>query len=121
MQFIWPSAIHISRGSQPTWGYFLRLAFFTSIKICARHTRRYISSLLALSTFAAEVVVHRYAGILSAYGMGLADVIEEAQEPYSAKYGPAALEEASRRSSVLMEEVKKQLRLQVNDTTESND
>ncbi|CAM6093520.1 unnamed protein product [Calypogeia fissa] len=59
-----------------------------------------------------EVVVHRYAGILSAYGMGLADVIEEAQEPYAANYGPAALEEVSRRSSALSAEVKKQLRLQ---------
>lgn len=62
---------------------------------------------------AGEVVVHRYAGILSAYGMGLADVIEEAQEPYTAKYGPAALEEVSRRSAALIEEVKKQLRIQV--------
>lgn len=27
------------------------------------------------------VFVHKYAGILSAYGMALADVVEEAQEP----------------------------------------
>jgi 5-oxoprolinase (ATP-hydrolysing) len=25
-----------------------------------------------------EVIIHRYCGILSAYGMGLADVVEEA-------------------------------------------
>jgi 5-oxoprolinase (ATP-hydrolysing) len=65
------------------------------------------------SAYLGEVIVHRYAGILSAYGMGLADVIEEAQEPFTAKYGPAALEEVSRRSTVLSQEVKKQLRLQV--------
>ncbi|KAL3169991.1 hypothetical protein MRX96_015066 [Rhipicephalus microplus] len=28
-----------------------------------------------------KVLIHRYAGILSAYGMALADVVEEAQEP----------------------------------------
>lgn len=27
------------------------------------------------------VFIHKYAGILSAYGMALADVVEEAQEP----------------------------------------
>lgn len=28
-----------------------------------------------------SVFVHKYAGILSAYGMALADVVEESQEP----------------------------------------
>lgn len=32
------------------------------------------------------VFVHKYAGILSAYGMALADVIEEAQEPSAKAY-----------------------------------
>lgn len=32
------------------------------------------------------VMVHKYAGILSAYGMALADVVEEAQEPCSKNY-----------------------------------
>ncbi|KAH8964631.1 hypothetical protein BDL97_04G077400 [Sphagnum fallax] len=59
-----------------------------------------------------EVVVHRYCGILSAYGMGLADVVEEAQEPYAAVYGPRVMDEVSKRSAALKEEVKKQLRLQ---------
>lgn len=59
-----------------------------------------------------EVVVHRYCGILSAYGMGLADVVEEAQEPYAAVYGPLVMDEVSKRSAVLKEEVKKQLGLQ---------
>ncbi|CAK9271919.1 unnamed protein product [Sphagnum jensenii] len=59
-----------------------------------------------------EVVVHRYCGILSAYGMGLADVVEEAQEPYAAVYGPLVMDEVSNRSAALKEEVKKQLGLQ---------
>jgi 5-oxoprolinase (ATP-hydrolysing) len=58
------------------------------------------------------VVVHRYCGILSAYGMGLADVVEEAQEPYAAVYGPLVMDEVSNRSAALKEEVKKQLGLQ---------
>lgn len=33
-----------------------------------------------------KVLIHRYAGILSAYGMALADVVEEAQEPCSMTY-----------------------------------
>lgn len=32
------------------------------------------------------VFVHKYAGILSAYGMALADVVEEAQEPSAEIY-----------------------------------
>nr|GEV86430.1 5-oxoprolinase [Tanacetum cinerariifolium] len=51
-----------------------------------------------------EVFVHRFCGILSAYGMGLADVIEEAQEPYSATYGPESVLEASRRETLLLKQ-----------------
>ncbi|GJT96584.1 5-oxoprolinase [Tanacetum coccineum] len=56
-----------------------------------------------------EVLVHRFCGILSAYGMGLADVIEEAQEPYSATYGPESVLEASRRETLLLKQVKQKL------------
>ena len=59
-----------------------------------------------------EVVVHRYCGILSAYGMGLADVVEEAQEPFAATYGPESLQEANHRADKLRETVKNQLRSQ---------
>lgn len=59
-----------------------------------------------------EVLVHRLCGILSAYGMGLADVIEEAQEPYSAVYCPESIQEASRREANLMEQVKDKLQAQ---------
>jgi 5-oxoprolinase (ATP-hydrolysing) len=34
------------------------------------------------------VFVHKYAGILSAYGMALADVVHEAQEPCAKTYEP---------------------------------
>lgn len=56
-----------------------------------------------------EVLIHKFCGILSAYGMGLADVIEEAQEPYSAVYGPESVLEASRREAVLLKQVKQKL------------
>ena len=38
-----------------------------------------------------RVVIHRYAGILSAYGMGLADVVVEKQRPAAAKLEPESL------------------------------
>ncbi|XP_071726369.1 5-oxoprolinase 1 [Rutidosis leptorrhynchoides] len=56
-----------------------------------------------------EVLVHRFCGILSAYGMGLADVIEEAQEPYFATYSPESVLEASRREALLLKSVKQKL------------
>ncbi|XP_010259955.1 PREDICTED: 5-oxoprolinase [Nelumbo nucifera] len=59
-----------------------------------------------------EVLIHRLCGILSAYGMGLADVVEESQEPYSAVYGPESVQEASRREAVLLKQVRQKLREQ---------
>lgn len=56
-----------------------------------------------------EVLVHRFCGILSAYGMGLADVIEEVQEPYSAVYEPESVKEASRRETTLLKQVEQKL------------
>ncbi|KAJ1519393.1 hypothetical protein ONE63_004685 [Megalurothrips usitatus] len=41
---------------------------------------------IARSLGMTKVRVHKYAGILSAYGMALADVVHEAQEPCSLKY-----------------------------------
>jgi N-methylhydantoinase A/oxoprolinase/acetone carboxylase beta subunit len=37
------------------------------------------------------VFVHKYAGILSAYGMALADVVHEAQEPCAKIYEPGKI------------------------------
>ncbi|KAL8491356.1 hypothetical protein ACS0TY_023114 [Phlomoides rotata] len=59
-----------------------------------------------------EVLIHRFCGILSAYGMGLADVVEEEQEPYSAVYGPESVLEASNREATLLNRVKQKLQLQ---------
>lgn len=59
-----------------------------------------------------EVLIHRFCGILSAYGMGLADVIEETQEPYSAVYGPESLLEATRREGILVKLVRQKLQMQ---------
>ncbi|KAF3077965.1 hypothetical protein TWF102_004031 [Orbilia oligospora] len=33
------------------------------------------------------ILIHRYSSVLSAYGMALADIVQEAQEPTSAKWG----------------------------------
>lgn len=41
---------------------------------------------IARSLGMGTVFVHKYAGILSAYGMALADVVEEAQEPSAEIY-----------------------------------
>ncbi|XP_058180943.1 5-oxoprolinase 1 [Rhododendron vialii] len=59
-----------------------------------------------------EVLIHRFCGILSAYGMGLADVIEEAQEPYSTVYDFESLLEAAQREAVLLKQVKQKLQEQ---------
>ncbi|GAA0160454.1 hydrolase [Lithospermum erythrorhizon] len=59
-----------------------------------------------------EVLIHRFCGILSAYGMGLADVVEEAQEPYSSIYGPESMLEASQREDSLLKLVKQKLQVQ---------
>ncbi|KAL3620953.1 5-oxoprolinase [Castilleja foliolosa] len=59
-----------------------------------------------------EVLIHRFCGILSAYGMGLADVVEEEQEPYSAVYGPESVLEVSNREATLLRHVKSKLQSQ---------
>lgn len=44
-----------------------------------------------------KVFIHRFSGILSAYGMGLADVVCERQEPASCVYSAETLKELTRR------------------------
>ncbi|XP_062093597.1 5-oxoprolinase 1-like [Humulus lupulus] len=67
---------------------------------------------IARSLGMTEVLVHRFCGILSAFGMGLADVVEEAQMPYSAVYCQESVVEASRREAILLEQVKLKLKEQ---------
>ncbi|XP_020222765.1 5-oxoprolinase isoform X2 [Cajanus cajan] len=59
-----------------------------------------------------EVLIHKFCGILSAYGMGLANVVEEAQEPYSAVYGAESIIEVSQREADLLRQVKQKLQNQ---------
>ncbi|PON86239.1 Winged helix-turn-helix DNA-binding protein [Trema orientale] len=67
---------------------------------------------IARSLGMTEVLIHRFCGILSAFGMGLADVVEEAQLPYSAVYSQDTVVEASRREAILLEQVKQKLQEQ---------
>ncbi|PON52797.1 Winged helix-turn-helix DNA-binding protein [Parasponia andersonii] len=67
---------------------------------------------IARSLGMTEVLIHRFCGILSAFGMGLADVAEEAQLPYSAVYSQDTVVEASRREAILLKQVKQKLQEQ---------
>ncbi|XP_030205201.1 5-oxoprolinase [Gadus morhua] len=44
-----------------------------------------------------SVFIHKYSGVLSAYGLALADVVEEVQEPCSLQYSQASYKELDRR------------------------
>ncbi|XP_013419833.1 5-oxoprolinase-like [Lingula anatina] len=55
------------------------------------------------------VFVHRYAGILSAYGMALADVVHEAQEPCAATYGKDSFSRIDERIDELKKDCFQQL------------
>ena len=59
---------------------------------------------IARSLGMSTVIVHKYAGILSAFGMALADVVHEEQEPTALHYGsPDASEEIDKRIAKLRE------------------
>ncbi|XP_043192342.1 5-oxoprolinase-like [Amphibalanus amphitrite] len=58
------------------------------------------------------VFVHRYAGILSAFGMALADVVHEAQEPCGLLYGPDNFAYFDERLVALSEVCREKLRQQ---------
>ncbi|XP_029003431.1 5-oxoprolinase [Betta splendens] len=49
------------------------------------------------------VFIHKYSGVLSAYGLALADVVEEVQEPCSLRYEPRCFPELDRRVEDLSE------------------
>ncbi|KAJ3580729.1 hypothetical protein NHX12_034213, partial [Muraenolepis orangiensis] len=48
-----------------------------------------------------KVFIHKYSGVLSAYGLALADVVEEVQEPCSLQYSQAFYGELDRRVETL--------------------
>jgi 5-oxoprolinase (ATP-hydrolysing) len=60
-----------------------------------------IASSLSIGT----VIMHRYSSILSAYGMALADVVHEAQEPASGVLDLTAMQSISQRISALRSKV----------------
>uniref|UniRef100_A0A3Q2XXN9 5-oxoprolinase, ATP-hydrolysing n=1 Tax=Hippocampus comes TaxID=109280 RepID=A0A3Q2XXN9_HIPCM len=47
------------------------------------------------------VFIHKYSGVLSAYGLALADVVEEVQEPCSLRYERSSFSELDRRVELL--------------------
>ncbi|XP_024864412.1 5-oxoprolinase [Kryptolebias marmoratus] len=56
------------------------------------------------------VFIHKYSGVLSAYGLALADVVEEAQEPCSLKYEQPSFGELDRRMEQLSKRCRDTLR-----------
>ncbi|XP_024944987.1 5-oxoprolinase isoform X2 [Cephus cinctus] len=64
---------------------------------------------IARSLGMGTVFVHKYAGILSAYGMALADVVQEAQEPSAEVYEEGSFSRLDERLSILEEKVKVEL------------
>ncbi|CAI6336262.1 unnamed protein product [Periconia digitata] len=64
-----------------------------------------IASKLGIST----AIIHKYSSILSAYGMALADIVQEAQEPVNVIYAGSAITELDSRIDALRSGVKKAL------------
>uniref|UniRef100_A0A8C3P9S2 5-oxoprolinase, ATP-hydrolysing n=1 Tax=Chrysemys picta bellii TaxID=8478 RepID=A0A8C3P9S2_CHRPI len=59
-----------------------------------------------------RVFIHRHSGILSAYGLALADVVHEAQEPCSLHYGPETYAQLDERLAALETECVRALQAQ---------
>ncbi|XP_053980363.1 5-oxoprolinase [Hylaeus volcanicus] len=67
---------------------------------------------IARSLGMGTVFVHKYAGILSAYGMALADVVEEAQEPSAEVYEKESFTRLDERLNILEKKVRGKLSAQ---------
>ncbi|XP_070160047.1 5-oxoprolinase isoform X2 [Polyergus mexicanus] len=67
---------------------------------------------IARSLGISTVFVHKYAGILSAYGMALADVVEEAQEPSAEAYEYESFARLDDRLDAMEAKVRSKLRAQ---------
>jgi len=55
-------------------------------------------------------MIHRYCGILSAYGLGLADIVQEKEIPFSYKDLESAVKDASQKFDELCNENSKSLK-----------
>ncbi|KXJ17835.1 5-oxoprolinase [Exaiptasia diaphana] len=64
---------------------------------------------MARSLGMSTVFVHRYAGILSAYGIALADIVHEAQEPCTHPYEPESFQYLDERIDMLKERCREEL------------
>ena len=60
-----------------------------------------------------QVVVHRFSGILSAYGMGMANVVKEAQEPCAEEWSEESMVGMGERARGLKRKVEGELERQV--------
>jgi 5-oxoprolinase (ATP-hydrolysing) len=67
---------------------------------------------IALKLGIRTVVIHKYSSILSAYGMALADVVHEEQEPTNEIYDKESLKALNQRVEALKKKVSSQLRQQ---------
>jgi len=67
-----------------------------------------IARLLGMKT----IYVHKYSGVLSAYGLSLADVVVEAQEPFSGELSAEGVARAQRQLDALEAEARGRLRAQ---------
>ncbi|EDV21658.1 uncharacterized protein TRIADDRAFT_30232 [Trichoplax adhaerens] len=67
---------------------------------------------IARSLGMSKVVIHRYSGILSAYGMALADVVHEQQEPCAATYKQSDFQQLDERIDYLRGKCIKELMVQ---------
>lgn len=67
-----------------------------------------VASILGIN----EVLIHRYSSVLSAYGMALADVVEETQEPCSMEFNDSNIDALNERLRILKEETSTKLQEQ---------
>ncbi|XP_005089828.1 5-oxoprolinase [Aplysia californica] len=67
---------------------------------------------IARSLGMSEVYIHKYAGILSAYGMALADVVYEAQEPSALTYSAENFAQLNERIAALEKKCQEELKVQ---------
>lgn len=73
-------------------------------------TTRFLSLSLLLSSSVPLSPSLRYSGVLSAYGLALADVVEEVQEPCSLQYESRSFTELDRRVDLLSQRCQDTLR-----------
>ncbi len=67
---------------------------------------------IARSLGISRIFIHRFSGILSAFGMGLADVVTEKQKPSAAAYKPETRQQIADELSVLRQEAQEDLKAQ---------